>query len=122
MTPRHRDAHNALDADFRDEVGDDGYDAYLRATGKPNRVVVKALLPSGAGRSAGLEVGDEVVEYAGARIFAPMELQLQTSSGRLGELITIEIVRAGQPLTLRAPRGPLGIALEAVQRAAEGGC
>lgn len=122
MTPRHRDEHFALDAAFREEIGEDGFDAYLRATGKPNRVAVKALLPSGAGRSAGLEIGDELVEYAGARVFAPGELQQLTASGRLGELIAIEVMRGGQPLTLRAPRGPLGIVLEPVRRAPQGGC
>ena len=60
-----------LDATFRNDLGDDGYDAYLRATGKPNRVSVRELLPTGAGSRAGLEVGDELVEYAGARVFSP---------------------------------------------------
>ena len=122
MTPRHREEHFALDAAFRNDVGDDGYDAFLRATGKPNRVTVREVLPAGRGSRAGLEVGDELVQYAGVRVFSTADLQLLTASGRLGETVAVEVVRGGQPLSLRAVRGPLGIVLGAVRRAPEGGC
>jgi hypothetical protein len=122
MKPRHGEEHAALDAAFRNDLGDDGYDAYLRATGKPNRVSVREVLPAGAGSRAGLEVGDELVQYAGARVFSAADLQLLTASGRLGETIALDVVRGGQPLSLRAVRGPLGIVLGAVRRAPEGGC
>ena len=122
MKPRHGEEQAALDAAFRNDLGDDGYDAYLRATGKPNRVSVREVLPAGAGSRAGLEVGDELVQYAGARVFSTADLQLLTASGRLGETISLDVVRGGQPLSLRAVRGPLGIVLGAVRRAPEGGC
>jgi hypothetical protein len=122
MTPRHRDEHVALDAAFRNDVGDDGYDAYLRATGKPNRIAVREVLPAGAGSLAGLEVGDELVQYASERVFSVVDLQLLTASGRLGETVAVEVTRGGQPLSLRAVRGPLGIVFDAVQRAPKGGC
>jgi S1-C subfamily serine protease len=67
-------------------------------------------------------VGDELVEYAGMRVFSTADLQLLTASGRLGETVSVDVVRGGQPLTLRAARGPLGIVLDAVRRAPEGGC
>jgi S1-C subfamily serine protease len=63
-----------------------------------------------------------MLEYAGTRVFAPGELQQLIASGRPGELVSIEVVRGGEPLTLRAPRGPLGIVLEATRRVPEGGC
>jgi hypothetical protein len=122
MKPRHREEHFALDAAFRNDVGDDGYDAYLRATGKPNRVAVREVLPAGAGGLAGLEVGDELVEYAGLRVFSTADLQLLTASGRLGETVSLDVLRGGQLLSLRAVRGPLGIVLDPVKRAPEGGC
>jgi hypothetical protein len=122
MKPRHGEAHTALDAAFRSELGDDGYDAYLRATGKPNRVAVREVLPAGAGGLAGLEVGDELVEYAGLRVFSTADLQLLTASGRLGETVSLDVLRGGQLLSLRAVRGPLGIVLDPVKRAPEGGC
>jgi hypothetical protein len=122
MKPRHGRERFFLDAAFRNDLGDDGYDAYLRATGKPNRVAVRELLPTGEGAVAGLEVGDELAQYAGVRVFSTADLQLLTASGRLGETIAVEVVRGGQPLSLRAVRGPLGIVLDAVKRAPEGGC
>ena len=122
MKPRHGEERSALDATFRNDVGDDGFDAYLRATGRPNRIAVRELLPTGAGAAAGLEVGDELTQYAGVRVFSTADLQLLTASGRLGETVSVDVVRGGRPLTLRAVRGPLGIVLDAVQRAPKGGC
>lgn len=122
MKPQHGEERAALDAAFRNDVGDDGYDAYLRATGKPNRVAVRELLPAGAGSRAGLEVGDELVQYAGVPVFSVADLQLLTASGRLGETVAIEILRGGKPLSLRASRGPLGVVLDPVRHAPEGGC
>jgi hypothetical protein len=122
MRPRHGLEHAALDAAFREEVGDDGYDAFLRATGKPNRVAVREVLPSGAGRVAGFEVGDQFERYDGLPVFSNADLQLLTASGRLGETVDVEVVRGGHPLTLRAARGPLGVVLDGVVRAPEGGC
>jgi hypothetical protein len=122
MKPRHGEERAALDATFRNDVGDDGYDAYLRATGQPNRVSVRELLPTGAGAIAGFEMGDELVEYAGVRVFSLADLQLLTASGRLGETVSVDVLRGGEPLTLRAARGPLGIVLEPSRRAPEGGC
>jgi hypothetical protein len=122
MHPRHREEHAALDAAFRRDVGEDGFDAYLRATGKPNRVVVGELLSSGAGSAAGLEVGDQLERYDGVRVFSSAELQQLTAAGRLGETVSLEVLRGGQSLTLRAARGPLGVVLEGAVRAPEGGC
>jgi len=122
MTPRHRNEQAALEAAFRDELGEEGYDAYLRATGKPNRFALRELFLGGAGTAAGLEAGDELLRYDGVRVFSTADLQLLTSAGRPGELVPIEVIRGGQPLTLRAARGPLGVVLDGVVREPEGGC
>ena len=122
MRPRHRVEQEALDAGFRGEVGDDGYDAFLRATGRPNRVAVRDVLSGGAASAAGLQAGDELLRYADARVFTPGDLQRLTASGEPGELVSVEVLRGGQPLALRAGRGPLGVVLEGVVRVPEGGC
>jgi hypothetical protein len=122
MTPRHGQEHAALDLAFRDDLGDDGYDAYLRATGKPNRVALREVLLGGAGSVAGLETGDELIRYAGVRVSSAADLQLLTASGRPGETVAVEVLRDGQPVTLRVARGPLGVVLDGVVRAPSGGC
>jgi hypothetical protein len=122
MRPRHRLEHLALEVAFRSEVGEADYDAYLRATGKPNRVEVKAVLPEGEGSAAGLEVGDELERYADVRVFSVGNLHGLTAAGRLGETVSVEILRDGQLLTLRIPRGPLGVVLEPMKKAPTGDC
>jgi hypothetical protein len=63
-----------------------------------------------------------IERYAGARVFSPAELQVQTAAGRLGEMVEIEVLRGDEPVRLRAARGPLGVALEGVVETPEGGC
>jgi hypothetical protein len=122
MRPRHGQEQRALEAAFREELGDGGYDAYLRATGKPNRFTLREVLVGGAGNAAGLQTGDELVRYDGVRVFSTGDLQVLTSAGRPGELVPLEVIRGGQPLTLRAARGPLGVVLDGVVRPPEDGC
>jgi len=116
MTPRHRDEHLALDLAFRTDVGEEGYGAYLYATGQSNRVVVREVIPNSAAAGAGLQRGDEIVRYDGASVFSTTDLQLQTASGARGDLVTLQVVRDGQPITLRAERGPLGVVLDGARR------
>jgi hypothetical protein len=116
MTPRHRDEHRALDAGFRADLGEDGYEAYLVATGKPNRVALRDVIPGSAGSAAGLQPGDEILRYGSTRVFSVQELQLATASGQRGETVPVELLRDGEPITVYVPRGPLGVALVAVER------
>ncbi len=116
MTPRHRDQHLALDAAFRKEIGEDGYDAYLFATGSDNRVVVRDVFSASVADRLGLEVGDEIRRYDGSPVHTPQDLSLATSSGKAGELVPIEIVRGGRSIRLRIERGPIGVAIEGARR------
>lgn len=116
MTPRHRDEHRALDAGFRADLGEDGYEAYLVATGKPNRVALRDVIPGSAGSAAGLRPGDEILRYGSARVFSVQEVQLATASGQRGEAVPVELLRDGEPITVYVPRGPLGAALIGVER------
>jgi hypothetical protein len=111
LEPRLQEEHRALDAAFREEIGEEGYDAFLYATGQPNRVLVKEVIARSPASRAGVLPGDMIVSYDGSRTFVLRDLQLATAQGQRGELVRIEVVRDGQPLTLRVQRGPLGIIL-----------
>ena len=98
--------------DLREELGDERYDAYLYASGRPNRVVVAAVIPGSAAESAGLREGDIVSSYAGDRLFDIRTLQRASRSGSLGESVTVQALRDGQTVQVSIPRGPLGVSLE----------
>ena len=106
-----RDFHD-FNTVFREDVGEEGYDAFLYATGQPNRVRVKEVIARSPASHAGMQPGDLIVSYDGARTFAARDLQLATAQGRRGDLVRIEVVRDGRPITLRVERGPLGIILQ----------
>ncbi len=110
-----------LEEDFRAEVGEEGYDAVLYATGRNNRVVARSVLEDSPARKAGMEAGDQVVRYAGQRIYSAGELKKATAEGDPDELIVFEVLRDGRILTLRVRRGPMGIMLEERRAAPVGG-
>lgn len=112
LEPRLQEEHRALDTVFREDVGEEGYDAFLYATGQPNRVRVKEVIARSPASHAGMQPGDVIVSYDGERTFAARDLQLATAQGRRGDLVRIEVVRDGRPITLRVERGPLGIILQ----------
>ncbi|HKJ24451.1 MAG TPA: PDZ domain-containing protein [Myxococcota bacterium] len=109
---RHREAQRALEASFREELGDETYDRVLYATGRPNRAVVRDVLGQSPAGAAGLERGDVIWRYDGALVLRPEELQRATAAGRPGELVPIEVIRDGEPVRLFVPRGPLGVRVE----------
>ncbi|HEX7079891.1 MAG TPA: PDZ domain-containing protein [Gammaproteobacteria bacterium] len=108
-------SRNGEDTDFspddalRAELGDDEYERYLEALGRPTRVRVGRVLPTSPAERAGLLPGDEVVAYAGRRVFDIRELNRFTLEGRPGETVVLDVLRDGQPIQLYLPRGPLGI-------------
>jgi len=116
FTPRHRRERQRLEQALREDLGEDGYDAYLYATGAPNRVVVRDVLPGSAARRVGLRPGDVVLRYDDQRIFRPREVQRATAAGVRGQSVRLEILRDGAPRTFFVPRGPLGVLLETDSR------
>jgi hypothetical protein len=94
---------------LRSELGEQDYERYLTATGRPTRVGVYNVLPGSPGEKAGLRAGDEVVNYAGQRVFNVGELNNLTFEGTPGESVVVDVVRDGQQLQLVVPRGPIGI-------------
>jgi len=111
--PRHRLQLAELEAELREDLGDYDYDAFLYATGQPNRVVVGDVLQDSPAEEAGFLSGDRVLSYAGDRIFRPRQLRDATSEGVEGSTLDIEVGRGSRIVTLRVSRGPLGIMTKA---------
>lgn len=94
---------------LRTELGDVDYERYLRGTGRPTEVQVLDVLASSAAERAGLQPGDQVVSYAGTRVFDMRELNAMSREGNPGETVTMEVRRNGQTVQVQVPRGVLGV-------------
>ncbi len=114
--PRHRKQLRALDFRLRSELGEDGYDAFLFATGRENRLVVGKLLPASSASAGGLQPGDVVWSYDGARIFHAHELAGIAAAGRPGEYVRMQVLRDGQRISLGMERGPVGALFDPASR------
>jgi hypothetical protein len=112
--PRYQKRRQALDGDLRSDLGSEGYDAYLYATGQPNRVVIQNVLPDSPAALAGLETGDVVIEYAGDRVFSPREFKSATTRGKREDLVLIEVQRGEELMSFRSSRGPLGVRMKSI--------
>ena len=129
VTPERVVVHSGrLDRDFeyplvvpegelatREEIGDESYDAMLYATGRKNRVVIRELLENSPGRSFGFESGDVVLSYDDRLIFRGRELRRATTQGERGEWVTVDVLRNGEVVRLRAQRGPIGAQLQSAR-------
>lgn len=97
------------DETLRAELGDQDYELYLSAIGRPTRIAVRSVLASSPAEQAGLAPGDQVVGYDGRRVFDTFDLNRLTLEGRAGEIVALDVVRDGQQIQLYVPRGPIGI-------------
>jgi len=100
---------DASDQTLRAELGEDDYERYLRAYGRQATIPVRDVLASSPAERSGLKPGDEIVAYAGKRVFDLRELNNLTFQGTPGESVVVEVRRDGQSVQLVLPRGPLGI-------------
>jgi C-terminal processing protease CtpA/Prc len=117
-SPRFAEEMEAIAAQrtsVRDEIGDDLYDRYLFALGRPNRVRVDDVFMQSPAEESGLREGDMIVRYGDTRIFAPDELVAATHSGTLGEPVQLEVVRNGERFEVEIRRGPLGLRVAPTQ-------
>jgi hypothetical protein len=96
-------------ATLRREMGDGEYEKYLTAIGRPTQVQVVDVLASSAAEKAGLKPGDQIVSYAGQRVFDNSDLTALTRQGTPGETVNVEVQRDGQTMTVQVPRGVLGV-------------
>jgi hypothetical protein len=95
---------------LRDELGDDAYDRYLFASGRPNRVRVRGVMEGSEAEMAGLKGGDTVISYGSKRVFNFDELRRLSYEGQPGETVVLEVQGAdGSVSQLVMSRGPLGL-------------
>jgi membrane-associated protease RseP (regulator of RpoE activity) len=100
---------NSSDNTLRAELGDADYERYLEASGRSTSVAISNVIESSPGQRAGLQNGDEIVRYDGARVFSMSDLNSLTMDGDPGVNITVDIIRDGIPMQVVLPRGPVGI-------------
>ncbi len=114
-TDEYIEKMNALgDAAYgiKQEFGEQVYDEYLYASGRPNRVVVREVINGSVAQSAGLQAGDIITRYADESIYSMNDLREATTKGTAGENILLEFIRDNQPYSATLVRGPLGISMD----------
>jgi hypothetical protein len=94
---------------LRAELGETDYERYVEASGRQTTIPVRDVLASSPAERSGLQPGDEIVAYAGKRVFDMGELNALTFQGTPGESVVVEVRRDGQNVQVVLPRGPLGI-------------
>jgi len=99
---------------FLNQLNDSTYDAYLYASGQPNRVEVTNVLDSSQASSAGIQPGDRIISYDNERIYSGFELRTATSGGDINASVAVEVERDGEILELYLSRGPLGIRMNSI--------
>jgi hypothetical protein len=97
------------DSILREELGDENFERYLDASGRPTSVPVSSVLGSSPAEAAGLKAGDVIVRYDGERVFSMTDINLASMNGQAGESVAIDILRDGIAMQVAMPRGPLGI-------------
>jgi len=97
------------DVKLHAELGDAEFEQYLTALGRPTTVNVFGVMAGSPAEQAGIQAGDQLVSYAGSRVFDITEVNPLTMAGTPGESVVVEVQRDGQTLPLLVPRGPLGI-------------
>jgi len=94
---------------MREELGDAAFERYLEAQGQPTSIGISQVYSGSPGSEAGLQPGDRLVNYDGARVYSMTDLRRQTMLGAPGESVVIEVERDGMRIQLSMPRGPIGI-------------
>lgn len=110
-----------IEESLRREIGDAEYEQYLAGTGRSTSVAVMEVLASSPAERAGLRPGDQIVSYAGQRVFDNGDLTSLTREGNPGESVTVEVNRNGQIVQLSVPRGVLGVQTGGGGRGGPGG-
>ena len=100
--------------ELRQRLGEPAYDAYLYASGRPNRVAVTSVLASAQAGQAGIQPGDLIRRYDNEPIYNWRDLRDATTGGNIGESIALEVERDGDVIEYYLSRGPLGIRMDSV--------
>jgi len=112
---RYRQEREQLDTrleSLRDELSEKEYDAYLFATGRPNRVMIQSTLSTSPARDAGIKTGDNVIRYNNIRIYTWADLRNATTQCPTDSMVEVELERNGQQHRVFVPCGPLGVRLD----------
>ena len=109
LRPLDTSSPAAVEQQLRTEMGDDEYEKYLTATGKTTRIRVGDVEADSAAANAGILAGDEIVAYAGRRVFNPRDLNALMLQTPEGETVRTTVVRDGQTMQLYVTGGALGI-------------
>lgn len=104
---------------FLSQLDDTSYDAYLYASGQPNRVKVTNVLDSSQASTAGIQAGDHIISYDNKRIYNGFDLRSATTGGNINQSVPVAIERNGEVMELYLNRGPLGIRMNPVSVAPE---
>jgi hypothetical protein len=107
-----REQLNARLESLRDELNDDAYDAFLYATGRPNRVVVQSTLRTSPARDSGIKSGDSVIRYDNMRVYTWSDLREATTQCQTGAVVEVELERNGKRTKVFVPCGPMGVRLD----------
>jgi hypothetical protein len=113
--PRFQAQSGRIEHALRERLGDDDYDRVLCATGNNNRPRVQGVLSGSPAETIGLRGGDVVYAYNGSRVFRPQDLPRAVVDTDLRTVVTLDIVRDGEPQRLRVPAGPMGVQLGAAR-------
>ena len=100
--------------EFKNQLSESDYDAYLYASGQTNRLAVTSVLANAEAGAAGIMPGDYIIRYDDQRIYSGTELHQATTGGSIGDSVALEVERDGETLHFYLPRGPLGIRMNSV--------
>jgi len=117
-TQRYYDELDALEqgkVNLREELGDDRYDEYLFNSKQNNRIRINSVMLGSAAEQVGILKSDVVLSYDDTKVYNWQELKNATTEGKLGEYVSISILRNAQVISFTVPRGPLGVQLGATR-------
>jgi len=100
---------------YREELGDENYDRYLFNTDQTNRISVLSVISNSPAAEAGLSKGDIILSYNDENIYSWTDLTTATTSGDMGQTVSVAVKRNDQEFEIFVPRGPLGIRLENIK-------
>lgn len=107
--PANGNLRAELAQQFKENLGEENYEKYLRAVGQTTSVTIRNVLESSPAQSVGLQSGDQIVSYEGRRVYNILELNQLTQVPNDTGFVTIEFIRNGSPMAVTVPKGPIGI-------------
>jgi hypothetical protein len=114
--PRYARQLRRLQAEAREEIGDEDYDRMLFAAGRNNRVLLEDVLSDSPAAAAGIQGGDVLLRYDGRAVFDIRDLVSSTASGEPGSTVSVDVLRGGEELRFYVERGPLGAKIRPERR------